>query len=1355
MPQTGAGYSNDSAVGAMSTTQSDPDLTSYEVRNLIEHLVRAGRQDAVHRLLALEGPQGPTWYELKQRADDDLGYERDVEAAWRLSDAQFREAAASAARAVAMALQLRYALIAASLGRVADALTPRRLRRRVTSGEWSISHARATAARASDPTLRAQMFAALMGLGDSDDDRAVVADALADPDRATVLAAVSERLAREALPAVAAAAQALRREDALADALVAVAGRLPAEHVEPWLREAMRLESSDARARAVVALASRAPAGRADELVLEGRLLDHEQAALELLEAVAPNLSPGAAELALQAVRRLPAERSTDAGGRRAAGGDPAGQSDERAAGRTPSSRSHPARDERAAGLAALGLPAQALQVAAEIRPSERGPTIVALAPQLTPALASKALALAAELPSAPARCEAVVALAPIVEGPSMLAALKIAESLKETTRARALHALGPRVPEARLGLALRLALSIRDVEARGVALAPLEPRLTDRHRATPAYRRRAVSVNPAEVLQRWSASPATPRAAPAAAVRPAAVAVPIEDGEVEPDTGVELDADALRHRLIDAVRTEQSDYAALRSWLVEVLSTRFGELVRLSDSQLSERLASSVSGGDRPGRPPPDHGRRANVSETTLRRHLREQLAGRHVDLSDARVQAALEVVDPITIRTALHLGLGLAEHHEHDYDLFDGRYDEAPTMVDAIPVFADHGRLPEALAAARDLAGPYRRAEALAAALPHLAGRDRVEIAGEAAANVIAACRGLSPRLWWRRLDVLGALAPVVSGKVLGSLAAELRTLGGKAGPDVPPDDSRRAIVIEAQLLLMLHVSTRGRSRLAIDALAVARRIGSKPVRAAVLDVLIPSLPAAALDTAARTARTLPATRPRATALAAVARRAGETGAAATASELVEEIARPADLVADPLSPGSRPARDAADVVGSGRDLVSRPGRRPAPCAAARAARGDGDRARRPVACARTARRPRCGRRARGRDPSGRAVVAVTSSGEELGWPQQGGDSAKTASTEAWWTGELRPPRRGRRLGDAAVIRRRPRPRRRLRQPRRHARRWDHARDGQRWEADLHVARHAVYMPLPPGTGDRPRGRVQPFVATTGSCAASLSTRASCSGPRTLDAAMQVSPTVAGDLLITGDVNGRCYAIDGTRGTVRWSRRVADDAIETQPAVAGGTAFVPAHDGLLYAVDVATGKARWPAVTNARASVAVSGDTVLAAAGDRLVAIDPRTGERRWRRRLGSWGDAEPATRGGAVVVSAGPMITPRPSPTAGRCGSVSWAASSGLRRLQATSCSSPRGSRRSSTALALDDGHVLWSAALPGGGHRRARRRRRQRSAPGERGDRGVPVRHRAGKTSRVRARMSGFGNHLAGS
>jgi len=86
----------------------EPDsLRSYAVTTLVDHLVRAGRRDAVHQLLSKDGPEGSVWYELKQGADDDRGYERDVGVAWQLADAQFREAPAGPLRSRAIALQVR------------------------------------------------------------------------------------------------------------------------------------------------------------------------------------------------------------------------------------------------------------------------------------------------------------------------------------------------------------------------------------------------------------------------------------------------------------------------------------------------------------------------------------------------------------------------------------------------------------------------------------------------------------------------------------------------------------------------------------------------------------------------------------------------------------------------------------------------------------------------------------------------------------------------------------------------------------------------------------------------------------------------------------------------------------------------------------------------------------------------------------------------------------------------------------------------------------------------------------------------------------------------------------------------
>jgi hypothetical protein len=372
------------------------------------------------------------------------------------------------------------------------------------------------------------------------------------------------------------------------------------------------------------------------------------------------------------------------------------------------------------------------------------------------------------------------------------------------------------------------------------------------------------------------------------------------------PEGGDRLDGQARRHRLMERVRTEQADYAALRAWLVKRLSSADGRTLHAWEAQaLNERLASSLRERHRADGPRFHKVRGTSASEATLRRRLRREIASRSVDLRDPRVQAALDVVDPVTRRTALHLGLDRAEGSDDDYWLLEeSQWGEALTVADVVPVFARHGRLREVVNAARELTGPYQRAEALAAALPHLEAPDRAEIANEAVASVITACRELSPRMWWRRLDVLEALAPVADNHGSEAIAAELRSVAKQPRSNMPPGDSCRAILIEAQLLLMLHASPQAADQLAVDGLTTAVQVLSEAVREAVLDVFTPLLQTAALDAGAELARTLGSSGRQASALAALARQAAEVGAAAKGSELIEEIARLPDLLANPTT-------------------------------------------------------------------------------------------------------------------------------------------------------------------------------------------------------------------------------------------------------------------------------------------------------------------------------------------------------------------------------------------------------------------------------------------------------------------
>jgi hypothetical protein len=160
-------------------------LTEYELRHLVPHLVEAGREVDVHRLLALEARAtqpiestspdvnegGPptavnSWYEAKEGVGDLPGFVRDVQLAWecardeaRSDDADRGEPETSSGHPIA--LQVRYSLISASVRSLAGALPPALLELLVFHGTWPTARALDYARQVPNPEQRAQSLTAI------------------------------------------------------------------------------------------------------------------------------------------------------------------------------------------------------------------------------------------------------------------------------------------------------------------------------------------------------------------------------------------------------------------------------------------------------------------------------------------------------------------------------------------------------------------------------------------------------------------------------------------------------------------------------------------------------------------------------------------------------------------------------------------------------------------------------------------------------------------------------------------------------------------------------------------------------------------------------------------------------------------------------------------------------------------------------------------------------------------------------------------------------------------------------------------------------------------------------------------
>jgi hypothetical protein len=870
-----------------------PSLNGYYRRNLVAQLLQRGRVEDAARLLRLEKAGAPVWYTFRRESDEERGYESDVSATWRAADERFGAATDVARRAAAIDQQIFCALVVASLHDSSSHLSLEALDRHLRSGEWTAERASVAAARVPDAAIRAAMFGVIAGTEPAAA-HGIVVDALGDPDRLTVLSSIVQHLPSPDVSAVVATVRASGADDdAVADAMVASSSRLDGGEAWRALSAALGELRGPARARAVAALLPRADMGpeQVETLVeqLLGDLGDAERTAagaavLDVLEATADRMSVPAAVRSLESLAvTAPSVRRARVAVMLAAGLPARRRARALAAEGGAADRIRP-RVDRAVALATLGLTEKALAVARGCAAAERAPVIAAIAPLLRPEAAADAMKLVAELPSAQARCDTLIALVPVISSASTTAALRIVEGVSAPrARARMLHALAPVLPEQRLTRALLLALAISDVRTRGVALARLEPRLTARHRAIPRYRRRgAVTVDADALLQAWADAPHGRPSAPAADV---------------PSTGPGVTPSAAPHVMSPADRADgdasvlpagkPTESSALQQ-LSDVVHAALGpQRLDWFRSMMPEDQQDIDLVPTPPVCVPPPPGA-VRKAPSTLRRVLGPAIRDRHVELSDPHVVAALDTVDAVKRRTALHLGLQLAEVCDRDDKLHT-----APGLTVVMPAFAAHGRLGEALDAARELTGPYRRCEALTAALPYVPDGGRRALAAEAWDLLLIAARASSPRMWLFEMHVVHDLLPLVSPAAVARLARVLRTLAGEPGETGPPPDVLRSVVVQVQLAMLMHAGRGAAPVLAADGLRTAAGIGPETVRTAVLAAFTPVLPHPALHAAVTQARRLRNVHRRAEALAALAERAHGVRDASLATDIVVHIA------------------------------------------------------------------------------------------------------------------------------------------------------------------------------------------------------------------------------------------------------------------------------------------------------------------------------------------------------------------------------------------------------------------------------------------------------------------------------
>jgi outer membrane protein assembly factor BamB len=77
-------------------------------------------------------------------------------------------------------------------------------------------------------------------------------------------------------------------------------------------------------------------------------------------------------------------------------------------------------------------------------------------------------------------------------------------------------------------------------------------------------------------------------------------------------------------------------------------------------------------------------------------------------------------------------------------------------------------------------------------------------------------------------------------------------------------------------------------------------------------------------------------------------------------------------------------------------------------------------------------------------------------------------------------------------------------------------------------------------------------------------------------------LDARYAGGPTVSGNLLVVGTLDGHVYAFDAATGKRQWSAEV-DNEVISPPAIDAGIVYVHTNSGYVYAFDANTGDRKW----------------------------------------------------------------------------------------------------------------------------------------------------------------------------
>ena len=399
----------------------------YIHAHLAWHMQQARKPDLIHYLLEETTPEGKNgWYEVCDLLGQPAIFVTDLSRAWDLAKKLYLDDALKS-----VDLQVRYALIFASLNSLIGNIPAELMAVLVAKGQWSPAQALAYAQQANNLMHRSRIIQELaihlpsQLLPTALD---LAREIQNESERAKILRALAPHLREELWSDVLELARGIWSESERANILVVLASHLPEELRSEALRVVRGIQDKSERTKVLSALAPYPSEGLWSEVLGLVRATQPDYERADFLVVLAPHLPEELSSEVLELARKICPE------------------------------------SERAKVFSVLApylseeLWGEALRLARRTQSeSERTKVLSVLAPHLSGRLLNKALRLARGIRSEPERAKVLVALAPCL--PKIMdEALGLARRLwSESERAKVLVGLVPRLPRI-MGEVLELA---------------------------------------------------------------------------------------------------------------------------------------------------------------------------------------------------------------------------------------------------------------------------------------------------------------------------------------------------------------------------------------------------------------------------------------------------------------------------------------------------------------------------------------------------------------------------------------------------------------------------------------------------------------------------------------------------------------------------------------------------------------------------------------------------------------------------------------------------------------------------------------------------------------------------------